>query len=108
MHGPADILALLGHFLPRMSPASSILIDSAPTLLPSYLLLEQLAAQLNAGHIPAALQEQCRVDLGPVMKNRRVVLVHLTEQKARDQNGTAWLKLEPIDLLPQPRTAMHG
>jgi hypothetical protein len=42
------------------------------------------------------------------MKNRRVVLVHLTEQKARDQNGTAWLKLEPIDLLPQPRTAMHG
>jgi cell division protein FtsB len=107
-HGPGDILSLLGHFLPRMAPASSILIDSASTLLPSYLLLEQAVAQLNQGHVPAALQEQCRVDLGPVMKNRRIVLVHLTEWKARDQNSTAWLKIEPIDLLPQPRTAMHG
>ncbi len=106
-HGPADVLSLLGHFLPRMAPASSILIDSAPTSWPSYLLLEQLVAQLNAGHVPAALQEQSRVDLGPVMKNRRVVLVHLTEWKPRDQNSTAWLKIEPIDLFPQPRTAMH-
>jgi hypothetical protein len=48
------------------------------------------------------------VDLGAVMKNRRVVLVHLTEWKARDQNSTAWLKIEPIDLLPQPRAVMHG
>ncbi len=108
MHGPGDVLALLGHFLPRMAPASSILIDSASTLLPSYLLLEQLVAQLAQGHVPAALQERCPVDLGPVMKNRRVILVHLTEAKARDQNSTAWLKIEPVDLLPQPRTAMHG
>ncbi len=107
-HGPADILSLLGHFLPRMAPASSILIDSAPTSWPSYLLLEQLVAQLDRGHIPAALQEHSRVDLGPVMKNRRIVLVHLTEWKPRDQNSTAWLKIEPVDLFPQPRTAMHA
>jgi|HubBroStandDraft_6_1064221.scaffolds.fasta_scaffold208247_1 tetratricopeptide (TPR) repeat protein len=106
-HGPADILSLLGHFLPRMAPASSILIDSAPTSWPSYLLLEQLVAQLDRGQIPVALQERCRVDLGPVMKNRRVVLVHLTEWKERDQNSTAWLKIEPVDLFPQPRATMH-
>jgi tetratricopeptide (TPR) repeat protein len=106
-HGPADVLSILGHFLPRMAPASSILIDSAPTSWPSYLLLEQLVAQLDRGQIPAALQERSRVDLGPVMKNRRVVLVHLTEWKPRDQNSTAWLKIEPVDLFPQPRTQMH-
>jgi hypothetical protein len=107
-HGPAQILALLGHFLPRMAPASSILIDSAPTAWPSYLLLEQLVTRLNRGQIPAALQDRSRVDLGPVMRNRRVVLVNLTEWKPRDQNSTAWLKIEPVDLFPQPRTSMHG
>jgi hypothetical protein len=106
-HGPVDILAILGHFLPRMSPASSILIDSAPTAWSSYLLLEQLIIQLNKGQVPMALQERSSSDLSEVMRNRRILLVHLTEWKERHQNSTAWLKIEPIDLLPQPRTYMH-
>jgi hypothetical protein len=107
-HGPDDILSILGHFLPRMSAASSILIDSAPTAWTSYLLLELLVTELNKGQIPDALQKRCPVDLSALMRNRRIVLVHLTEWKARDQNSTAWLKIEPIDLLPQPRTQMRG
>ncbi|SRR6266568_3187269 len=107
-HGPMAILAILGHFLPRMSPTSSIFIDSAPTDWRSYLLLEQLIAQLNSGQIPRLLQDRSPVDLSQVMKNRRIVLVHLTECKERDQNSTAWLKIEVIDLLPQPRTYMRG
>ncbi len=107
-HGPKAILELLGHFLPQMAPASSIFIDSASTAWHSFLLLEQLVAQLNRGQIPKALQDQCPVDLGPVLKNRHVNLVHLTEWKQRDQNSTAWLKIEPVDLLPQPRTYMRG
>lgn len=107
-HGPSDILEILGCFLPRMSPASSILIDSAPTLWSSYLLLERLIPLLNEGRIPAALQERSTADLDQVMKNRRIVLVHLPERKERDQNSTAWLKIEPVDLFPQPRTAMRG
>lgn len=107
-HGPDDVLAILGHFLPRMSPASSIFIDSAPTAWPSYLLLEQLVSHLNRGQIPAALQERSAVDLSPMIRNRRIALVHLTERnRQRAQNSTAWLKIEPIDLLPQPRTAMR-
>jgi hypothetical protein len=107
-HGPKAILDLLGHFLPRMAPASSIFIDSAPTAWHSFLLLEQLVSQLNRGHIPMALQDRCTVDLEPVLKNRQIKLVHLTEWKQRDQNSTAWLKIEPIDLLPQPRSSMRG
>jgi hypothetical protein len=42
------------------------------------------------------------------MKHRRVVLVHLTESKARVQNSTAWLKLEPVDLQPHPATSVRG
>lgn len=106
-HGPMDILDLLGHFLPRMAPTSSIFIDSAPTAWPSYLLLEQLAHQINRGQIPKLLQDRCSVDLGQVMKNRRIILVHLTECKERSQNSTAWLKIEPIDLFPQPQTYMR-
>jgi hypothetical protein len=106
-HGPMAILAILGHFLPRMSPTSSIFIDSAPTVWPSYLLLEQLIAQLNRGLVPKLLQDRSPIDLSQVMKNRRIVLVHLTECKERDQNSTAWLKIEPIDLLPQPLTSMR-
>jgi hypothetical protein len=107
-HGPEDILAILGHFLPRMSPASSIFIDSAPTAWSSYLLLEQLISQINKGQIPRALQQRCPIDLQPLLRNRRIVLVHLTEWKKRDQNSTAWLKIEPIDLIPHPQTQMRG
>jgi Methyltransferase domain len=106
-HGLDDILRILGHFLPRMSPASSIFIDSASTFWPSYLLLEQLVAQLNAGKVPSALQERSTADLRALNANRRIVLVHITEAGKRSQNGAAWLKLEPIDLLPHPRTTMH-
>jgi hypothetical protein len=106
-HGPSEILQILGHFLPRMSQASSIFIDAAPTFWPSYLLLEQLVFQLNRGHLPKVLRERSTVDLGPVIKNRRIILVHLTEARNRHQNSRAWLKLEPIDLLPQPGTQMH-
>ena len=108
LHGPRAILSILGHFLPLMSSASSIFIDSASTLWPSYLLLEQLVAQINQGKIPDVLQEHSPIDLSPVLKDRRIILVHLTEGKARSQNSTSWLKLESVDLLPQPRTRMRG
>jgi hypothetical protein len=107
-HGTSDIMAILGHFLPRMASASSIFIDSASTIWPAYLLIEHLIAQINQGKIPLELQKYSRIDLSVVMKNRRIVLVHLTEQKDRPQNSTTWLKIEPVDLLPYPKTYMRG
>ena len=104
MHGPKDILALLAHFLPRMAAASSIFIDSASTIWSSYLLLEMLVAQLNCGKVPKALQDRCAVDLRDVIVNRRIVLVHLTESLSRRQNSTVWLKVEPVDVVAQPRS----
>jgi hypothetical protein len=107
-HGATDILSILGHFLPRMADASSIFIDSASTAWPSYLVLEQVVSLLNRGQAPRELQRQSACDLSELMRNRRIVLIHLTEQKNRPQNSTAWLKIEPIDVVPHPRTYMRG
>jgi methyltransferase family protein len=107
-HKPDDILSILGQFLPRMSPASSIFFDSAPAYWPSYLLLECLTAQLNDGHMPQELQARSAVDLRPCMLNRKIRLVHLTKPKEQEQNGSSWLKLEPVDVMPHPRTRMRG
>ena len=107
-HGPSAILDVLGHFLPRMAGASSMFIDGASTSWPSYLLLENLVDQLNRGTIPALLQDRCSADLRAVLESRRIVLVHLTKTQKHSKNSTAWLKLEPTDLQPYPRTAVRG
>lgn len=106
--GPSEILALLGHFLPRMSPASSIFIDSASATWPCYLLLEQLIGQLNRGQVPEALQDRSYVDLHQLMRDRRIVLTHITKFNKIDQNSTAWMKIEPVDIFPHPKTVMAG
>jgi len=107
-HDPKAILKILGHFLPKMSLSCSIFIDSASTYWPSYLLLEQLCSQWNQGKVPKALQDLCSEDLSDLVRSRRMLVVHLTERKQRAQNSTAWLKIEPIDVLPHPATIMRG
>jgi hypothetical protein len=107
-HGPSAILGILGGFLPKMALASSIFIDSASTSLPSYLLLENLVTQLQRGVVPLLLQDHAAVDLQECLRNRRITLVHITKLGQSEQNSVAWLKLEPADLIPQPRTIMRG
>jgi hypothetical protein len=106
-HGPLQVMRILGHFLPRMAPSSSIFIHSASTSWSSYLLLEQICSHINAGRVPKSIQDLCTVDLQEVMRNRRIVLVHLTERRERKQNSAAWLKIEPVDVFPQPPTLMR-
>lgn len=107
-HSGVSILAILGHFLPSMASSSSIFIHSAPTWWPSYLLLEQVCSQLNAGKVPKLLQDFCSTDLSEFVRQHRIVLVHLTERKDRNQNSAAWLKIEPVDVLPHPQSRMRG
>jgi hypothetical protein len=106
LHGPEDIMRLLWHFLPRMSAASSIFIDSASSYWPSYLLLEQVVGQLNAGKIPQMLAGW-GAQLEEFVRTRRITLVHLTDPQRESQNATAWLKIEPVDVVPHPLTMMN-
>lgn len=104
-HGPDDVLALLGAFLPRMAPVSSLLIDSVPNVWTSYLVLEHVVSELGAGRVPAALQERCGCDLREFAATRDVRLVHLHERKPRDgQNACSWIQLQPRDVRPPARS----
>jgi len=105
-HGPNDILAILGHFLPQMAASSSVFIDSASTSFPSYALLELLVPQLIAGKVPLMLLSATPTEqqeaLREQVRGSRYTLMHMVERKARVQNSTAWLKIEPVDLRPYP------
>jgi predicted O-methyltransferase YrrM len=109
--GPVPITAIVAHFLPRMAESASIFIDSASTGRTSFLFLEMLIGYLNAGKLPAALYrlipEQSLADWIRLLHTRRFTLVHLAERKERDQNSTAWIKIEPVDFVPYPLTRMR-
>ncbi len=111
-HGPWACLSLLAKYLPLMAEYGSIFIDSAPTQLVAYLALEQVIGQLNAGKVPAFFNagttEAQQARLVKLIASRRFTLVPLVEKKNRDQNGFAWIRIEPVNILPYPLSAMRG
>jgi predicted O-methyltransferase YrrM len=106
-HAPEAIVRILAWALPRMSPCASIIIDSASTWWPSWLLLERLVGMLSAGQVPEML-----ADADPRIRHmagrRRFTLVPLTMPGRDSQNGPAWLRIEPLDLVPWPNTVMRS
>ena len=110
-HDPDSIMRILTFFLPRMAECSSIFIDSASTTINAFLMLERLVSQLNSGKVPqaflAAGSEEQRSALIRIVAQRQFRLTHLIERKARTQNSTAWLRIEPVDWKPHPATQLH-
>jgi predicted O-methyltransferase YrrM len=109
-HGPRDIIMLLSNYLERMSECSVMMFDSASTYYPSYQMLEQLVPMLNAGRIPEALLEHAANpdSLRQRVQRTEFKLHHVVEAKPRSQNSTACLYLQPVDLIPYPRTTMRA
>jgi hypothetical protein len=110
-HGPEIVIKLFAHFLPMMADASIMLIDSAPTLLSSRLLLERLVADFNKGHIPPLLEdlidETQRAQAWALVRRCRFTLLDVMERKDRAQNSTAWIQIAPDDLMPHPATSFR-
>jgi predicted O-methyltransferase YrrM len=110
-HGPNELLQILGQYLPGMSASSSVFLDSASTSFASYAMLELLVQQLNAGKIPRMLLTQVGAQrqgaLWEQVRTSRYDLIHMVERKARAQNSTAWLKIQPVDLRPYPAAPFH-
>lgn len=108
--GPDEILDVFFHFLPHLAESGSIFIDSASTSLSGYLFLEKLISQLNQSKVPRRFlmtqSPQRRRVLMDLVSVRRFTLMHLVERRARKQNSTAWIKVEPVDYLPHPMTLM--
>jgi len=110
-HGPDNILDILAFYLPRLTEAGSLFIDSAPTHFASYAMLEILVPLLQAGKIPARLWDRMELPhREPTLewvRRRSFQLVHLVEAKQRAQNSTAWLRFWPADVRPWPKAAFH-
>ena len=108
--GPDEILDVFFLFLPHLAEAASIFIDSASTSLSGYLFLEKLVDQLNHSKVPRRFlmgkDPQRRRALMDLVALRKFTLLHLVERKARKQNSTAWIKIEPNDYVPHPMTLM--
>ncbi|GAA4027174.1 hypothetical protein [Actimicrobium antarcticum] len=83
MHGPNDILQILGTCLSGMAAPSSIFSYSASTSFPSYALLELLVPQLNQGRLPRMLLEfvpqEKRAATEAFVAVSRFDLIHMTE-----------------------------
>jgi hypothetical protein len=111
-HSIQSVLVNISQFLPLMSDSASIFIDSASTWLPSYLTLEQTIQQLNNGKLPAIFLSGANAEkkarLLEIVATRRFTLIPLVEKKNRSQNGLAWIRIEPINVVPYPLTAMRG
>lgn len=111
-HSIQSVLVNLSQFLSFMSDSASIFIDSASTWLPSYLTLEQTIQQLNNGKLPAIFlsgaNSEKKARLLEIVATRRFTLIPLVEKKNRGQNGLAWIKIDPINVVPYPLTAMRG
>lgn len=110
-HGPQDLGRMLAFYLPRVSDTCSIFFDSASTLFPSYLFLEALIDKLNQGRVPRMVMQTVEPDrrekLQHFVSQSEFQLIHMTEAKNRAQNSTAWIKIQPCDLRPYPKTNFH-
>lgn len=107
-HSPFAVLNCFANYLHKMSDNSYMFIDSASTYYPSFQTLNLLVEDLNNGKIPKTLLEM--VDSKNLNKfhnkimSSRFELTHIIENKNRNQNSTAQIKILPIDIMPQPRS----
>lgn len=104
MSSAPGLYLLLGALLPYLSKRANVFLDSVSTRFDTYLALERLISQLNQQRLPSSFQEHyssehCELIRG-VLASHELKLLHIVESKRRPQNSTAWIKLEPIDLIP--------
>lgn len=105
-HGPADLLEILGFYLPKMASVSNFFIDSAPSLFGSYMMLQQLMTLFERGQVPELLlQRTARNEvetLREFVRTHSIQAVPIMENVVRSQNSFMWLRIQPIDVMPRP------
>ena len=106
-HGPYSIVKFIADYMTKMNTVSYIFIDSASTYYSSFHTLEATIDILNSGKIPLTLVEMIdpaeRNQFTAKVQSSKFELCHLVENKPRNQNSTAQIKISPIDIMPHPR-----
>lgn len=110
-HGIGGIADLFCTYLPFLDDAASIFIDSASTFMPSYLFIERLVDDFNNGTIPTSLlariNEQAQGQAIDRVRSSSFSVTHLTTAEKEHQNSTAWIKMQPKDIMPWPKATMR-
>lgn len=101
-HSPFDIVKLLADYLQQMADDSYIMFDSASTHYSSYHTLETIVDCFNNGKVPRVFKD-LGVDLSDKVNNCKFQLSHIVENKDRNQNSTACIRIMPVDIFPYPR-----
>lgn len=106
-HGVFSIFSLIAKYLHRMNDNSYIFIDSASTYYPSFSTLNTIIDCLNRKNVPNSLGEIVHPDNIARFVHRvnssKFELTHIIENKNRNQNSVAQIKILPDDIMPQPR-----
>lgn len=106
-HGVFSIFSLIAKYLHRMNDNSYIFIDSASTYYPSFSTLNNIIDCLNRKNVPNSLGEIVHPDNIAKFVHRvnssKFELTHIIENKNRNQNSVAQIKIIPDDIMPQPR-----
>ena len=106
-HGPYSITKLIADYFTKMNESSFIFVDSASTYFSSFLTLETLIQYLNQQRIPKTLYELIDsadlIEFEKKLSRTKFELTHVIENKTRNQNSTAQIKIIPLDIMPQPR-----
>tara|TARA_Y100001937_G_scaffold19752_1_gene27331 strand:+ start:737 stop:1516 length:780 start_codon:yes stop_codon:yes gene_type:complete len=100
------IVKTLGFYLPKMSKYSDIFIDRASTIHHSLMTLESIVNCLQSGKIPQVFLESKTDEEADIffnfVKRSKFTLINLAESPEKkvnqEQNSTAWLKIEPLNV----------
>ncbi len=106
-HGVATIADIFCTYLPKLADTSSVFIDSASTFLPSKLLIDRLVDDFNRGVMPASLLGRLSAKDQTIVTEKlqrcQFQVTHLTTAGKETQNSTAWIKIQPDDIIPWPQ-----
>lgn len=106
-HGVYSIFSLIAKYLHKMNDNSYIFIDSASSYYPSFTTLNVLIEYLNKKRVPSSLREIIHPDAIDKFVQRvnssKFEITHIIENKNRNQNSVAQIKIIPDDIMPQPR-----
>jgi hypothetical protein len=97
-HGGMDTLQVLCHFLPRMASSSSIFVDSVPSSLCAFSVIERAVAVLNSGRASEPFRSCWTSEQAAAVLSRELRIMHLVEANGHAQNGCTWVKIEPLDI----------
>ena len=101
-----SIAKTLSFYLPKMSNYSDIFIHRASTRHHSLMTIESIVNHLQKGNIPQILLELKTNDeinkFFDFVRRSKFTLINIAESPEKkvnqQQNGVAWLKIEPLDI----------